>query len=93
MLARETPRFLHNNPKLCHFKQAHGNMDGSHFDGWITAEASIRYMNWKGYHSQNVLAASDYENKFIYILSGWEGSAADSHIFDYAKQQEDLQLL
>jgi len=67
-------------------------MDGSHFDGWITAEALIRYMNWKGYHSQNVLAASDYENKFIYILSGWEGSAADSHIFDYAKQWEDLRL-
>ena len=92
MPTHEIPQYLHDNPKLCHFSGARGNMDGSQFDGWITTEAAVRYLNRKGYRSQNVLAASDYENKFIYILSGWEGSAADSRIFDYTKRQDDLKL-
>lgn len=41
--------------------------------------------------SQNVLAACDFDLHFIYILSGWEGSAADSHVFQYA-QRHDLCL-
>jgi hypothetical protein len=36
--------------------------------------------NRKGFISQNVLGAVDLDEKFIYILAGWEGSAADSRV-------------
>lgn len=43
------------------------------------------YHNCKGYLSQNVLAACDFNLRFIYVFPGWEGSAADSQVLDCAK--------
>ena len=33
---------------------------------------------------QNVLAVTTFDQKFIYVLAGWEGSAHDSHVLTYA---------
>ena len=33
---------------------------------------------------QNVLAAISFDLKFTYVLSGWEGSAHDSHVLNDA---------
>ncbi|RDB18678.1 hypothetical protein Hypma_014776 [Hypsizygus marmoreus] len=35
--------------------------------------------------TQNVLAASDFGLSFISILNDWEGSAANSRVFEYAR--------
>ena len=42
------------------------------------------YRNRHGIQSQNVLAACDFDLQFIYVLSGWEGSAHDSKLLNDA---------
>lgn len=39
-----------------------------------------RYRNRKGDISVNVLAVCDRNMNFIFLLTGWEGSAADSRV-------------
>ena len=42
------------------------------------------YRNRHGIQSQNVLAACNFDLEFIYVLSGWEGSAHDSKVLNDA---------
>jgi hypothetical protein len=35
-----------------------------------------------------VQAAVDFEQQYIYLLTGWEGSASDSAIFNAARQSD-----
>lgn len=50
------------------------------------AEDLARYRDRLGNISQNILAACTFEMLFCYVLSGWEGSAADSLIFERARE-------
>jgi hypothetical protein len=78
---------IQNNPKLYpFFKDCQGSIDGTQLDAFVPDDAVARYRNRKGRLSQNVLAACDQEMRFTYILSGWEGSAADGHVFSDARQ-------
>lgn len=40
----------------------------------------IRYRTRKGEIAVNVLGVCNQEMKFIYVLAGWEGSAADNRV-------------
>jgi hypothetical protein len=72
-----------SNPKLFpFFKDCLGAVDGTHIPAWVSAALRARYRNRKGDISQNVFAACTFNMLFCYIVSGWEGSAADSTIFD-----------
>ncbi|KIL55163.1 hypothetical protein M378DRAFT_18193 [Amanita muscaria Koide BX008] len=83
------PPEIQSNPKLYpYFKYCRGALDGSYFHAWVREEAMARHRTRKGLISQNVLAACDFSMKFTYILSGWEGSAADSTIFEYAREHD-----
>ena len=42
---------------------------------------SIPYFGRKGYPTQNVMAACNFDMLFTFILPGWEGAAHDTHIF------------
>ncbi|XP_020424557.1 uncharacterized protein LOC18770058 [Prunus persica] len=42
------------------------------------------YRNRHGTISQNILAACTFDLEFIYVLSGWEGSARDSRVLNDA---------
>ena len=42
------------------------------------------YHNRHGKISQNVLAACNFDLEFIYVISGWEGSAHDSKLLSDA---------
>jgi hypothetical protein len=85
----ETPPEIKENSKLYpYFRNARGAIDGSHFHAWVLSEAMARYRNRKGFVGQNVLAACNFAMLFVYILSGWEGSASDSHIFQYAREHD-----
>jgi hypothetical protein len=50
----------------------------------VPVEDQPRYRNRKGTLSQNVLAVCDFDMRFLYILSGWEGSAHDGRVLNDA---------
>jgi hypothetical protein len=86
------PPHILNEPKFYpYFKDSSGAIDGSQFNSWVAEEATVHSRNQKGFISQNVLAICDGNLHFLYILSGWEGSAADSRVFEYARSR-DLHL-
>jgi hypothetical protein len=52
-----------------------------------------RFRGRKHYPTQNVLAAVDFDLRFIYVLAGWEGSAHDSFVLqDALSRPTDLQI-
>ncbi|KAM5570194.1 hypothetical protein ABKV19_017281, partial [Rosa sericea] len=62
------------------FQGALGALDGTFIDLTVPTEDKPRYRNRKGNISTNVLGVCDANMKFIYVLPGWEGSAADSRV-------------
>ncbi|KAL0429056.1 UNVERIFIED_CONTAM: hypothetical protein Sradi_0531600 [Sesamum radiatum] len=57
-----------------------GAFDGIFIDVRVGNEAKGRYRTRKGHVSVNVLGVCNPNMQFIYVLSGWEGSAADSRV-------------
>lgn len=85
----KTPPELADNPKFCpFFKDCLGAVDGCHFHAWVFAEMMLSCRNRKGWISQNVFAACKFNAQFCYILSGWEGSAADGRVFEDARRRD-----
>ena len=68
-----------------YFRDSLGAIDGTHIPVFVPEEKRAPYRNRKGLVSQNVLAACSFEFKFVYILSGWEGSASDSLVYQDAR--------
>lgn len=87
--ADKIPYKIHSNFQFSgYFDDCLGAIDGSHLDAFVPAEDMNRYQSRKGRISTNLLAACTFDMRFCYILSGWEGSAADSRIFDAARQKD-----
>lgn len=61
-----------------------GAIDGTHIPATVVGREVSRYRNRHGRISQNVLAACNFDLQFIYVLSGWEGSAHDSKVLNDA---------
>ena len=64
-----------------YFKDAIGAIDGSHIPASPPLRDRAAYHNRKGTVLQNCLFACDFDMKFTYMLTGWEGSATDARIF------------
>ncbi|XP_057797982.1 uncharacterized protein LOC131014077 [Salvia miltiorrhiza] len=62
------------------FKGCLGALDGTYINVMVSNTDKPRYRTRKGQISTNVLAICDQHMKFVYVLPGWEGSAADSRI-------------
>ncbi|XP_013617723.1 PREDICTED: uncharacterized protein LOC106324272 [Brassica oleracea var. oleracea] len=75
---RESTRFYP------YFQDCVGAIDGTHIDAIVSASEAPSYRNRKGKISQNVLDACNFDLEFIYVLSGWEGTAHDSKILSDA---------
>ncbi|KAL1214451.1 hypothetical protein V5N11_033678 [Cardamine amara subsp. amara] len=75
---RESTRFYP------YFKNCVGAIDGTHIFAMVANKDAAAFRNRKGDISQNVLAACNFDLEFIYVLSGWEGSAHDSRILNDA---------
>jgi len=67
------------------FKDCIRAIDGTHIPMHVPEVLRAAYRNRKGGISQNILAATTMNMLFTYVLPGWEGSAADSRIFDDAR--------
>ncbi|CAD6948550.1 unnamed protein product [Tilletia controversa] len=81
----EVPERLRGDDRLRHFKAVLGAVDGVHVAAHPSAVDATRFRNRKAGLTFNVLAACGFDLSFHYILTGWEGSAADSHVFHAAR--------
>lgn len=80
------PSHVLSNPKFFPFFQGVlGAIDGTHIHASPSEEGRASHQNQKGDTSQNVLAACTFQMLFCYVLSGWEGSAADSFIYEQSR--------
>lgn len=70
-----------NNSFFPYFKDCIGAIDGSHIPVSPPENERAAFRNRKGFLSQNVLAACDFDLKFIMVLAGWEGSISDSKLW------------
>jgi hypothetical protein len=71
-----------------YFKDCIGAIDGTHIPAYVPEAIRAPYRNRKGFISQNVLAACSLDFKFVYVLSGWEGSASDSVVYQSAREKD-----
>ncbi|XP_006595371.3 uncharacterized protein [Glycine max] len=75
---RESTRFYP------YFKDCIGAIDGTHIPASVKGRDVSSYRDRHGNISQNVLAACNFDLEFMYVLSGWEGSAHDSKVLSDA---------
>ncbi|XP_050149845.1 uncharacterized protein LOC126624774 [Malus sylvestris] len=84
---RESTRFYP------YFKDCVGAIDGTHIPTMVSGPEVASYRDCHGKISQNVLAACNFDLEFIYILSGWEGSAHDSKLLhDVVSRRNGLKV-
>ena len=82
-----TPSRIADDPGVYpFFKDAIGAIDGAH----IACTPSTPALKWltrnrRGFRSQISLVCCNFDLEFMYVLSGWEGSTADAHIYDDAR--------
>ncbi|KAA0065893.1 retrotransposon protein [Cucumis melo var. makuwa] len=62
------------------FENCLGALDGTYIKVNVPASDRARYRTRKGEVATNVLGVCDTKGDFVYVLAGWEGSAADSRI-------------
>ncbi|XP_070676365.1 uncharacterized protein [Malus domestica] len=70
-----------------------GAIDGTPIPAMVSGPKVASYRDHHGKISQNVLAACNFDLEFIYILSGWEGSAHDSKLLhDVVSRRNGLKV-
>ena len=80
------PDYIQNEPKFWpYFQNAIGAIDGTHINACPSAEDRHAACNRKGELSQNCLACVSFDMRFLYFLSGWEGSAADATMYSHSR--------
>ena len=57
-----------------------GALDGTYIVVTIPTTDSAKYRTRKAHLATNVLGVCTADMQFIYVLSGWEGLAADSRV-------------
>ncbi|XP_025661458.1 protein ANTAGONIST OF LIKE HETEROCHROMATIN PROTEIN 1-like [Arachis hypogaea] len=62
------------------FKGCLGALDGTYIEVTVPESDKSRYRTRKGKICTNVLGVCNRDMSFVYVLSGWEGSASDSRI-------------
>ncbi|KAL4374031.1 hypothetical protein AHAS_Ahas05G0141100 [Arachis hypogaea] len=62
------------------FKGCLGALDGTYIEVTVPESEKAKYRTRKGKICTNVLGVCNREMGFIYVLSGWEGSASDSQV-------------
>ena len=79
---------LNDEAMYPYFKDCIGAIDGTHIPAFLPEDERAPFCNRKGAISQNMLVACSFDFKFVYILSGWEGSASDSLVYQDARAMD-----
>lgn len=67
-----------------YFQDAIGALDGTHIPAKVPAEDVARFRNRKGEITQNVLGICTFSLLFTGLVPGWEGSAHDGRVLQWA---------
>lgn len=74
-------------------QDAIGAIDGTYVPCVVFGEENqARWRNRKGFISHNVMAVVNYDMEFMYILPGWEGSAADMTVLRSAAEDHGFSV-
>ncbi|KAL0415971.1 UNVERIFIED_CONTAM: hypothetical protein Slati_3429000 [Sesamum latifolium] len=85
LLAQPTPVPPNSScPRWKWFEGCLGALDGTYVDVRVKAQYRARYRTHQRSIAVNVLGVCDTHMRFIYVLAGWECSAADSRVLRYA---------
>ncbi|XP_012858855.1 PREDICTED: uncharacterized protein LOC105977997 [Erythranthe guttata] len=71
------------------FKGCLGAIDCTHINVKVAEFEKARYRTRKGDIAVNVLGVCNPDMKFIYVLSGWEGSASDDRVLSDALSRKN----
>ena len=81
------------DPYLLLLQGCVGELDGTHIPVHVPAHARGRYRNRKGDLTTTVLGVCSPDAEFIFVLPGWEGSAADERVLrDALRRTHGLKL-
>ncbi|KAL4380702.1 hypothetical protein AHAS_Ahas04G0059900 [Arachis hypogaea] len=81
------------DPQWKWFKNCLGALNGTYIDVTVPEEDKSRYRTRKGKISTNVLGVCNRDMNFVYLLSGWEGSASDSRVLrDEISRSNNLKI-
>lgn len=58
----------------------------------ISPHLQVPFIGRKGYPTQNVMAACDFNMLFTFVWAGWEGSAHDTRIFNNALNSDHIKF-
>ena len=67
----------------------HWPLNGTYIKMRVSKVDKARYQNHKGEIGMNLLAACSKGMQYMYVISGWEGSAADSTVLSDAVTQRN----
>ena len=67
-----------------YFKDTICAVDGTHILAKVSNQDIVHFRNWKGEITQNVLAICTFGLYFSYLVPGWEGSAHDGRVLQWA---------
>ncbi|XP_052188895.1 protein ALP1-like [Diospyros lotus] len=67
--------------KFPYFKDCIGAIDGTHVAAWAPTSRQTSFRGRKTNITQNVMLTCDFDMKFTFVYSGWEGTANDSRVF------------
>ncbi|OAY82550.1 putative nuclease HARBI1, partial [Ananas comosus] len=75
---------IRDNPNFHPFKNAIGAIDGTHIPVMVKKSKQAPFRCRKGFISQNMMAAVSFDLNFLFVCTGWEGSAADMRVLRWA---------
>ncbi|XP_038717250.1 putative nuclease HARBI1 [Tripterygium wilfordii] len=84
------PARIRNEPKYRPFRDCICAIDGAHIPAAIPKDERGRFIGRKGFTTQNVMAACDFDMLYIFVSVGWEGSAHDARVFQNATTDNSL---
>jgi hypothetical protein len=70
-----------NDPRFRFFSDCIGAVDEMHIHAFLLLEEHPNMRNRKGFISQNCLFTCDFNLLFMYALTGWDGTTADTTIW------------
>ena len=77
---RTPQQILESDKAYPYLKGCVGALDGTYIPARLRGMDPSPFRNRKGFISQNVLAACDFDMRFTYVLPGYEGSANDGTV-------------